>query len=92
MEWEVWRGALKDLADADKIKQGWQDGASSKKTNQHASSAAADSSRLGTNQDAAVQKEVDRLMAQSDYQRAQWLLPSHRDATAAAHLCAELPN
>ncbi len=54
---------------------------------QHASSAAAaDTSRHGANQDATMQKEIYRLMAQSDYQRAQWLPPSHHAATSAAQL------
>ncbi|KAL0034709.1 hypothetical protein WJX77_003566 [Trebouxia sp. C0004] len=95
-------GALKHLAQADKlnpdngailqmhdeIKQELQDAASSKEASQqqHASSAAAVSSGLPAKQDAALQKEIDRLMAQSDYQRAHWLLPSHHDATPAAHL------
>ncbi|DBA87723.1 TPA: hypothetical protein ACH3X1_004726 [Trebouxia sp. C0004] len=72
----------------DEIKQELQDAASSKEASQqqHASSAAAVSSGLPAKQDAALQKEIDRLMAQSDYQRAHWLLPSHHDATPAAHL------
>ena len=102
-------GALKDLAQADKlkpensailqtrdrIKQELQDGASSKAASQqqHASSAAAaDTSGLGAKQDAALQKEIDRLMAQSDYQRAQWLPPSHHDAIAAAQLVLRVAN
>ncbi|KAL0052126.1 hypothetical protein WJX82_008328 [Trebouxia sp. C0006] len=78
----------------DKIKQELQDAASSKESNQqqHASSAAADTSGLGPNQDAAVQKEIDLLMAQSDYQRAQWLPPSHHDAIAAAQLVLRVAN
>ena len=37
-------------------------------------------------QDAALQKEIDRLMAQSGYPRAHWLPPSHHNATAAAQI------
>ncbi len=108
MECDIWKFALIDLVGADKlnpensaamqlrdkIKQELQDAASSKESNQqqHASSAAADTSGLGPNQDAAVQKEIDLLMAQSDYQRAQWLPPSHHDAIAAAQLVLRVAN
>ena len=103
-----WEGALKDLTQANKlnsesstilqihdaIKQELQDGACSKEASQqqHAPSALAVSLGLWAKQDAAVQKEIDSLMSQSEYQRAQWLPPSHCGATAAAQLVLRVAN